>query len=211
MDTLDIVASTAEAAFATNARGSIVALNKAAGRFLGYEQKGILGNRCYEVFCGTDLFGNRFCDKNCPVVNMAHRDEGVRSFELNLRTATCEIFRTNISIIVISGKATSEFTIIHLLKPLENGKEKRSSANGFLLPGRVSDQPSFHGLNSGPLTPREIEVLRQLAAGTSTKEIATLLFISVATARNHVQSILRKLKAHSRLEAVFFARRVGRI
>ncbi len=211
MDTYEIVASTAEAAFATNARGTIVALNKAAGRFLGYEQKGILGNRCYEVFCGTDLFGNRFCDKNCPVVNMAYRDEGVRSFELNLRTATFEIIRTNISIIVVSGRANSEFAIIHLLKPLENGKEAKSSTAGFLLPGRASDQPSFHGLNSGPLTPREIEVLRQLAAGTSTKEIATLLFISVATARNHVQSILRKLKAHSRLEAVFFARRVGRI
>ena len=59
------------------------------------------------------------------------------------------------------------------------------------------------------LTPREIEVLRLLARGTSTKLIAARLGISVHTTRNHVQNIIRKCDAHSKLEAVSMALREG--
>ena len=57
------------------------------------------------------------------------------------------------------------------------------------------------------LTAREIEVLRLLADGTSTRTIADSLFISVTTTRNHIQNILRKLEVHSKLEAVALALR----
>ena len=61
------------------------------------------------------------------------------------------------------------------------------------------------------LSPRERDVLVQLAAGRSTTEIAAALFISRVTVRNHVQRILAKLGAHSRLEAVAIALRNGEI
>ena len=48
-----------------------------------------------------------------------------------------------------------------------------------------------------------------LADGLTTNAIAGRLFISVNTARNHVQRVIRKLDAHSRLEAVAKARRAG--
>jgi DNA-binding NarL/FixJ family response regulator len=60
-----------------------------------------------------------------------------------------------------------------------------------------------------PLTARELEVLRVLAAGVSTNAAAESLGISTATLRAHVQAILRKLGAHSRLEAVAEAARLG--
>ena len=60
-----------------------------------------------------------------------------------------------------------------------------------------------------PLTARELEVLRCLASGVSTGAGAELLGISPATLRAHVQAILRKLGAHSRLEAVAEAARMG--
>jgi DNA-binding NarL/FixJ family response regulator len=44
--------------------------------------------------------------------------------------------------------------------------------------------------------------LRALAAGESTNSIAGELFISLATVRNHVRAILRKLEVNTRLEAV---------
>jgi len=50
-----------------------------------------------------------------------------------------------------------------------------------------------------------------LASGVSTSAAATTLGISTATLRAHVQSILRKLGAHSRLEAVAEAARLGLI
>ena len=60
-----------------------------------------------------------------------------------------------------------------------------------------------------PLTARELEVLRLLAGGTSTSSAAESLGISTATLRAHVQAVLRKLGAHSRLEAVAEAARLG--
>ena len=57
------------------------------------------------------------------------------------------------------------------------------------------------------LTARECEVLRLLIAGKSTSALAAELCIAPATARNHIQSIMSKLGAHSRLEAVAVALR----
>lgn len=59
------------------------------------------------------------------------------------------------------------------------------------------------------LTPREREVLRLLAAGCDSKAIATRLGLSVHTARDHVQSVLEKMDAHSRIEAVLRAGELG--
>ena len=59
------------------------------------------------------------------------------------------------------------------------------------------------------LTPRQLEVLTYLADGLSTKQIAERLWLSGATVRNHVSAILAALEAHSRLEAVAHARRLG--
>ena len=62
-----------------------------------------------------------------------------------------------------------------------------------------------------PLTARELEVLQMLAGGTSTSVASELLGITTATLRAHVQAVLRKLGAHSRLEAVAEAARMGLI
>ncbi len=61
------------------------------------------------------------------------------------------------------------------------------------------------------LTPREKEVLRILAEGSGDKEIAAKMQIEVGTVRAHVESILRKLEAASRLQAVVFAARRGAV
>ena len=57
------------------------------------------------------------------------------------------------------------------------------------------------------LTPRERDVLRLLARAVPTPEIASTLSISHATARNHIQSVISKLGAHTKLEAVTIALR----
>jgi DNA-binding NarL/FixJ family response regulator len=60
-----------------------------------------------------------------------------------------------------------------------------------------------------PLTPRELEVLEMLAEGLSNKLIAYRLSISDHTAKFHVNSILAKLNAGTRTEAVVRAVRLG--
>lgn len=60
-----------------------------------------------------------------------------------------------------------------------------------------------------PLTARERETLLLLAAGASTEEVSERLGVARNTVRNHVQRILAKLGARSKLEAVAIARREG--
>ena len=59
------------------------------------------------------------------------------------------------------------------------------------------------------LTPREVEVLRLLADGVSNQQMAEKLVLSLHTVRNHVQNVIQKLGAHSKLEAVATAVREG--
>ena len=62
-----------------------------------------------------------------------------------------------------------------------------------------------------PLTPREMEILNYIAQGYFNKEIAVKLGITEQTIKNHVTSILRKLNANARTEAVVVAIKQGLI
>ena len=62
-----------------------------------------------------------------------------------------------------------------------------------------------------PLTPRELDVLKELAKGLQNKEIAAELYITERTVKFHVSSILGKLGAGNRTEAVTIAAQNGLI
>ncbi len=64
---------------------------------------------------------------------------------------------------------------------------------------------------AGFLTPREREVLSALVRGSGTAKLARTLGIAEATARCHVQAVLTKMGAHSRLEAATTAVRHGMV
>jgi DNA-binding NarL/FixJ family response regulator len=59
------------------------------------------------------------------------------------------------------------------------------------------------------LTGRELDVLRELSKGLTNREIAASLYISEYTVKNHLHSILEKLGASNRREAVKIARKYG--
>ena len=62
-----------------------------------------------------------------------------------------------------------------------------------------------------PLTPREMEILQYIGRGFLNKQIAAELGIGEQTIKNHVRSILRKLNANARTEAVVMAIKQGLI
>ena len=90
------------------------------------------------------------------------------------------------------------------------GDLARIDADGFIVANRSGPAgPSGPEPPAEPLTPREIEVLELLAEGLTNKGIAARLGISDQTVKFHVASILGKLGASSRTEAVRRAVRRG--
>ncbi len=59
------------------------------------------------------------------------------------------------------------------------------------------------------LSPRELEVLRLVAAGRSNAEIAQELVVAVSTVKKHINNLYAKLDARSRTQAVARARELG--
>jgi DNA-binding NarL/FixJ family response regulator len=76
------------------------------------------------------------------------------------------------------------------------------------LPGKETKITDAH---YATLTAREQEILRLLAEGMSTREIAEKLYISPKTVENHRANIMNKLGLHSTLELVRYAAKLGLI
>lgn len=72
-----------------------------------------------------------------------------------------------------------------------------------------NERKSRQGMDEATLTAKEQEVLKLFSRGLSYREAADVLGISEHTIRDHVKSIYRKLRVHSRSEAVFEARQLG--
>jgi PAS domain S-box-containing protein len=185
-----ITNSTSDANFAIDERGRILSWNRAAERLLGYRARDVLGKLCHEVICGSDIFGNRYCNEDCPILKMARNGEPVHRLQLDVVNAFGERVRINAQPVVIPGSRRSEFTLLQILTLHRSATETA---------------PDF----SRELSNREREVLDLLFSGADTEQIAGSLSIAVATARTHIQNLLRRLQVHSRAEAIALAHRAG--
>lgn len=97
--------------------------------------------------------------------------------------------------------------LIAAIRLVGSGGQALAPALVPLLVAQIGQAPA----SSQRLSPREIEVLRLLSEGMSTVELSKSLHLSVNTVRNHVQSVITRLGAHSKLEAVSIALRDGLI
>lgn len=110
-------------------------------------------------------------------------------------------------------KNTSISKLIASLHGLQQGeaalsrKQTSKILDEFYRLGRIHP---LDETNPETLTHRELQVLEFMAAGASNLQIAEELFISENTVKNHVHSILHKLKLKSRNEVAGFARRQQR-
>lgn len=104
----------------------------------------------------------------------------------------------------VSGYLTKDRALDDVVQAL------RAVAGGanILTEEQVARMPQAQLEGEQP-TQREIEILRLLARGRDTQAIADELTISSNTVRTHLQNVFAKLGAHSKLEAVATARRVG--
>jgi len=206
MDALKIINSTGDPAFALDRQGIIRAWNKAAESLFGYSATGVEGQPCWEVLCGCDTSHNDYCGRNCPLRQMAYSAKSVNSTRILFRLASQETKPFLVSTLMLYN-GPGEVLMAHICRPdivvPDSGQARtETKAQGSVIPLSNNRQ-------RGALTQRQVEVLSLLAAGKSTREIASLMCVSIHTVRNHVSQILFKLHVHSRVEAVALARKLG--
>jgi DNA-binding NarL/FixJ family response regulator len=99
-------------------------------------------------------------------------------------------------------KVDVHLELLEVIRSVHAGKKR--------IPPQIAAELAEHA-GDDLLSPREIDVLRLIAAGNSNKLIADQLVISEATAKTHVASILSKLGANDRAHAVTIGIKRGMI
>ena len=201
MGTLTTSFETSEAAYAVDRDGVIVMWNLAAEKTFGYPASESLGKRCWKLMGGKDIYGNRCCHKHCLHRKMAFRHEPVNSFKAVYKTACGDYEQFKVSCLTIFDSGGEEL-LLHFCRP-----DKDNQMN------TTNNVKSWNScsIHAGVLTPREIQIMTLLADGISTREIASTLFISSSTVRNHIQNVLHKFEVHTRLEAVMLSKQLDLI
>jgi len=153
-------------------------------------------NRAY-----VELFGDRRGKPFADLVAPQHRELARTNFARKLVGNTTTIFD-----LTVVDRAGEWLTLKITSAPLRHEDEIVGIVGiGFPLPRATAPTPSV--LDN--LTPRQQEVLRLLAEGLDTSEIARRLGVADETARNHIRGLLRSTGAHSRLQVVLLGMKHG--
>lgn len=202
---------TADGAFAVDLRQRVVFWSPATERLTGLTATEVLGRPCYEVVAGRDTRNHRFCRRNCPVVMNARRGRPTPDYDVLCPTARGEERWLNISILVLKRPGVETY-VLHLCRDVTERRRLEEFARQAAVLLREVTQTGDGGPVPDPsigprphLSARETEVLRLLACGMTTAEIAEALCISPTTVRNHVNRVLAKLGVNNRLQAVVYA------
>ena len=125
-----------------------------------------LGLRCYETLQGRDLFGNRFCYANCPVIATLREGEPVCGFELSVKAGGAERRAVGLTILKVPGARPDLFTLVHIVQPI--AREGRMAEllselakKALDVAGRARGARRPPSTSAPPLTQRETEVLPQ--------------------------------------------------
>jgi len=190
---------TAEPAFAVDRHGVVVFWNDAAEQTFGHPYADALGKKCWDLMCGHDTAGNRYCFKRCPLIEMAFLHEPVHAFHTSFETASHQEKEFSVSCVTVFDEPGDEM-LLHICHPEHTSQEK----------SELQDQSP---VNTPPdnLSQRELEVLMLLAEKVSTRDIASQLSISIRTVRTHIQHLMYKMRVHKRSEAILKGKRLKMI
>lgn len=209
---------TSAPAFATNERLEIVSWNDAARRLLGFDASEVLGKSCAEVTgCASGGDPARCLHGQCGCGPADRAEEGLPLHDRFVRRKDGRPVSATICTVLVRAPGSAPL-LLHLLRDgareaqLEDALRDIAALAARSRARRDGGEGEAEPLAAAPpelLTQREHEVLRLLHGGADTAAIASALFVSPATVRNHIQSVFRKLHAHSRLEAVSRAVKTG--
>jgi len=210
-----MVASTDDPAFAVDGEGRIVAWNRASMKLFGLLEEEALGRICGSVLQGHDTCGP-VCSPDCSIFQAARMRRPMGNFDLQVATVHGSEW-CNVSVLITAEERDGDYYALHILRPVDLRKKLEMAVHDVIrkelttADERTASPPTAPRatFRNAPLTDREIDILRRLANGGTTARIADDLGISRTTVNNHVQHILHKLDAHTRLEAVRRAEAAG--
>ena len=103
-------------------------------------------------------------------------------------------------------KDSSPEAILDGIKVAMSGKVVMDTViSEALLTNTTVEKPATFDAEKWGLSPREVELIQQVAQGLSNKEIAQTLFLSEGTVKNNISTILSKLELRDRTQLVIFA------
>ena len=194
----------APAAIVVSANGHIVEASQSARAMLGLRSVGPVAAPCWKVVAGRTRDGRPACSPDCPILSGASGgarfgpDEEIVSGGRSGSRPPVRVWHIPVRV------AGSRFVIHHLSDMRTRAARDRIADRFDLI---VSGPPSAERSASrfehvGGLTPRELEILRSMSEGLTTREVAERLGIRPTTVRNHVARLLSKLGARNRVEAL---------
>jgi PAS domain S-box-containing protein len=166
-----------------------------------------LGKTCYQAVMGEREDGGPFCAHGCSVMHLAQAHRPVSSFEMRIKTRSGVKRWMNVSNLTVETEEGPY--LVHLLRDSQGTHDALEMARGLIQLSSKEGAPAPKRKDIPALTPRQLEVLQLLSEGRSVKEIGKELYLSEATVRNHVRSLLQTLGAHSQLEVLAKAREMG--
>lgn len=199
--------------FAVDRKQRIVHWSDRAQEMLGHTAEDAIGKPCYEVLGGLDTRNYRFCRRNCPVMVNARRGRSTPAYDLLCTSVSGEEKWLNMSVVIPRG-GQREINVLHLFRDVTHHRKTEEFARrvsavlGPVLAEETSTPPAEVEPNVTPLpklSRREMEVLRLLASGMGTRQIAEAIAVRPITARNHISRLITKLGVENRLQAVVFA------
>jgi PAS domain S-box-containing protein len=210
-----ILEGAGDAGFVVDAEGRIVHWSQSAEQLLGFSKDDVLGRHCFEILAGESDYGCQVCGENCGILKHAGEHDPVACFDLHARTASGDRKWVSVSILKLKIRQRQSLLVLHLLRDVHRQKKIQSATKKILVQIAELSGKDIEELLATPdchpaaveLTGRETEILRLLARGRGTADIAGQLYISPTTVRNHIQHILEKLNCHTRLEAILCASR----
>lgn len=202
----------ADGVYVVDAGQHIVYWNAAAERITGAAGGEVVGRQCFDVMAGTDFAGRCYCRTDCATIVCARRGEAVPNYDVLARPGNRRLW-INVSILPVRAAGFNQPLAVHIFRDVTKPRMAEVLAEEAVAAvsryaDAVREAPPGDPA-ADQLTPRELEVLRMLAAGASVRAIALELVIAPATVRAHIEHLMNKLGAHTRLQAVVVAARRG--
>ncbi len=203
--------SSEEKRFIINDQPQVIDWNEAAMEITNSSLANAAGQPCFMILMGSHGEARLICNQHCQMIELSLSTEPVSNQDRDLPAQAPD--RSNIPMRIfthqLNGESDQEIIIL-----FSGDIKKEQQLESFIhsLSAAAEQSPSDQSpadlnptVQDDSLTQRELEILTLMAEGYGTNDMSQMLSISKNTLRNHIQHILQKLQAHSRLEAVAYA------